>query len=873
MGNLPAETTSFVGRRRDLAELRRALSDGRLVSLVGPGGVGKTRLALRAATDLGRGFDHGAWWVDLAEVRDAAQVSGAVVGALDLRDQASAEPLQVLLTHLRERELLLVLDNCEHVLDASATLVADVLRAAPGIRVIATSREPLQVAGERVVAVAPLELPPADDAQPVARLLQNEAVMLFTERAAAASGSFVLSASNRSAVVGLCRRLDGLPLAIELAAVRLRVLTVEQILDRLTDRFALLTGGSRAALPRQQTLRTTIDWSHDLLTAAEQRLLRRLCVFAGRYTVDDVEAVAASDLGTDALALDLLAALVDKSLVMREDDFGVACYRLHETMRDYASQRLREAGEVELIDDVFVEYYRTSCRDLRAALLRDLAIVHELEPGRDPTAEWLQWVDLEIDNIRSALQRCVAASDWRRGLELATSVGYYWVTHGTTESIRWFDDLLAAADGSADVPVRAYYFRGWLSLLKGDAEAARPWLAQAIAAARAAKQLPQLSESLSAASIVETVAGRPAEAQRLLDEAGSITPGLEHYPATMGLLQAQAIDALYEGDLAAAEAASSEGVRLSRQAGDLYYLERMLLNLGRVAMASGDMSAARTRFIEGLRIAQQTDNRLGQASFVRQLAGQAARAGHPRPAAQLFGAAQTLGAAAGAGTTGPIEPELVRTREATVAALGSARFDSEYAVGVGLDREAALRLALGESADSRGRRRAACRHRTTLEARGGGGKADRRGARQQGDRGAPVHLGADGHHPRRQYPQQARLRFPGPDRELDGDLRCVAPTLDRGADLGFRPTHDVAVGDQGRAVDTLHGLGHDLRRRGDCRRAERAYPDTHQDQCPADDEGEPDRFAQDDRCKDDRRQWLEEVRVRVARGCPAPDDE
>ena len=446
LGNLPAESTSFVGRRRDLAELRRALSTSRLVSLVGPGGVGKTRLAVRAATDLGRGFAHGAWWVDLAEIRDATLVSGAVIGALDLRDQASAEPLQVLLTYLRDRELLLVFDNCEHLLDASAALVADVLRAAPDIRVIATSREPLQVAGERVVPVAPLELPAAGDEQPVSRLLQNEAVMLFTERAAAASGSFVLSASNRSAVVGLCRRLDGLPLAIELAAVRMRVLTVEQILDRLTDRFALLTGGGRAALPRQQTLRTTIDWSHDLLNAAEQTLLRRLCLFAGRFTVDDVEAVAVSDLRSGTPALDLLAALVDKSLVTREDAFGVACYRLHETMREYASLKLREAGEVDMLEDVYVEYYRTRSRDLRAALLRDLSIVHELEPGRNRTLEWLQWVDLEIDNIRAALQRCVADSDWRRGLELAASVGYYWVTRGTTESIRWFDDLLAAAE-------------------------------------------------------------------------------------------------------------------------------------------------------------------------------------------------------------------------------------------------------------------------------------------------------------------------------------------------------------------------------------------------------------------------------------------
>jgi len=701
LGNLPAETTSFVGRRRELAELRKALASARLVSLVGPGGVGKTRLGVRAATDLGRGFADGAWWVELAEVRDAALVTGAVVSALDLRDQAATEPLQILVSYLRDRELLLLVDNCEHVLDASAGLVADVLRGAPNVRVIATSREPLQVPGEHVLPVPPLELPPVGDEQPLSQLRQNEAITLFAERAAAASGTFSLTASNRSAVVDLCRRLDGLPLAIELAAVRTRVLTAEQILDRLTDRFALLTGGGRAALPRQQTLRTTIDWSHDLLTAPEQTLLRRLCVFAGRFTVDDVEAVVAIGWEPSAQALDLLAALVDKSLVTREDALGVACYRLHETMREYASLKLEDAGEVAHLDDAYVEYYRTQSRDRRAVLLRDIrAVLQTRDPGPNRTLEWLQWLDLEIDNIRSALQKCLATSDWRHGLELATSVGYYWVTRGISESIRWFDDLLAAAGGSPDVPARAYYFRGWLSILKGDPEAAGPWLARAIAAARIAGQLPQLSESLSLASTAENMAGDRAAARRLLDEAATLTPGLDHYPASMGLIQARAIHALLEGDLAAAKAASSEGARLSREVGDLYYLERMLMNLGLVAMAAGDLPGSKTRFIEGLRIAKQTDNRLGQSSFLRLLGAQAATSGQARLAARLLGAAEALGSTAGAAatsSTGPtrLEPDLARAREAAIAALGAAKFENEYAAGEQLSRDAALRLALG----------------------------------------------------------------------------------------------------------------------------------------------------------------------------------
>src|SRR2546426_10137911 len=360
-GNLPAETTSFVGRRRELAEIRKKLSTTRLVSLVGPGGVGKTRLALRAAADLGRGFADGAWLVELAEVRDGALVTNVVLAALDLRDQTAMKPSQILVSDLRNRQLLLLLDNCEHLSGAVAALVAELLRAAPKLKVISTSREPLQVPGEQVIPIPPLQVPPEDGTEPLDRLRQNEAVTLFSERAAAASGTWELTGSNQAAVVALCRRLDGLPLALELAAVRTRVLSVEQILDRLTDRFALLTGGGRAALPRHQTLRTTIDWSYDLLTAAEQILFRRLCVFAGRFTLEDVESVCTSNAVPATGALDVLSALVDKSLVTKEDVRGLACYRLHETLREYASLKLRDAQEEELLEERCLEHYLTIC--------------------------------------------------------------------------------------------------------------------------------------------------------------------------------------------------------------------------------------------------------------------------------------------------------------------------------------------------------------------------------------------------------------------------------------------------------------------------------------------------------------------------------
>src|SRR6266566_3515083 len=306
----------------------------------------------------------------------------------------------------------------------------------------------------------------------------------WSRRSAAASGAFALTTENQAAIVGLCRRLDGLPLAIELAAVRTRALAAEQILERLSDRFALLTGGSRVALPRHQTLETTIDWSYELLGNGEQALLRRLCVFAGRFTLEDVEAVCTSDNLPAAEALDTMTSLVDKSLVTKEDVRSLACYRLHETMREYATLKLRGAHEERVLEERCLEYYRATC-------------LQSVDQARYRLVKWLAWADLEIDNIRAVLHQCVARGDLARGLDIAASMGYYWVTHGTTESTWWLDQLLGAEDAGPATKVRAYYLRGWLSLLQADAATARPWIARAVTTARETRQLTKLSESLS----------------------------------------------------------------------------------------------------------------------------------------------------------------------------------------------------------------------------------------------------------------------------------------------------------------------------------------------------------------------------------------
>jgi len=683
-GNLPAEATSFIGRRRELAELRKKLATARLVSLVGPGGVGKTRLAIRMGTSLTRSFRDGTWLVELAEVRDPALIGNATLAALDLRDQAATEPRALLLSYLRDKELLLVVDNCEHLLGAAALLVTEVLKAAPGVRVIATSREPLSVPGEHVLPIPPLELPRAQADESLDQLRLNESVELFTERASAASGRFELTASNQGAVVDLCRRLDGLPLAIELAAVRTRVLSVEQILDRLTDRFGLLTGGSRAALPRHQTLRTTIEWSHDLLASGERTLLRRLCVFAGRFTLEDVESACTSDDVPAARVLDLLSSLVDKSLVTKEDVRGLACYRLHETMREFAGLKLREAGEEDVLEERCAEYYVSSCR--RSA-----------EGARYGLVEWLAWMDLEIDNIRSVLRRCLVHGDASRGMDLAASLRWFWYTRATTEGVRWLDAFLAIGPGDPEPQARAEYMRGMLAVLLVDPTAARPALERAAAANHAAGRLGPLAESLSMGSIAANMAGDRASARRLLDEARAVAAGIDDVGAALPVLQARAFGGLFEGDLEAVRSASSEGERLSREVGDLYGLKTWLMHLGMAAFIAGELGASKPLFAEALRIAHQIDDRVQLSYLLDALGCHAARSGQARLAAQLLGAAEPVRTGAGARVMPFLAPLMGQAEASAIAALGASRFEADFKAGSRLSRDAAVRLALGES--------------------------------------------------------------------------------------------------------------------------------------------------------------------------------
>src|SRR5215831_1342369 len=658
-GNLPAETTSFIGRRRELAELRRQLASARLVTVVGPGGAGKSRLTARIASDLSRGFGHGAWLVQLADIREPALVANAFMAGLDLRDQTGTEPRALVLSHLRERQLLLVVDNCEHLLQAAAELISEILKAAPQVRVLATSREPLSVNGEHVVPIPPLELPAISEA--LARSRQNEAVMLFTERAAAATGGFELNADNQAAVIDICRRLDGLPFALELAAVRTRVLSVEQIRDRLGDRFNLLTTGSREALPRQQTLRNAMEWSHDLLTESEQGLLRRLSVFAGRFTLEAVESV-----GGVAPTLEVLSALVDRSLVLKEESGPAACYRLHETVREFAALKLSEAGEQAEVE------------------------------ARQELAQCLLRVDLEIDTIRAGLQRCLRAGDIATGLEVATSLGGYWITRATSEGTRWLDDLLEAGFDDSEATGWALMIRGFPAVLHADAVMARPVLARAIATARSSGPSTLLWCALAMAANAENMAGERAAARRFLEEAAAVTPDLDDHQAMIGVLLAQALDGLVREDVPATRSAAMEGLRRAEAAGDLYTLATMQMNLGLADLIAGGAMAARPKLAAALRIAREIDDRVAQFNLLAALSHAAAMLGNAHQAARLLGAAESLRSAVGLSVNSIVSPMLIRGRAGAESALGRARFEADFKAGMELTRIEALQLALGE---------------------------------------------------------------------------------------------------------------------------------------------------------------------------------
>jgi predicted ATPase/class 3 adenylate cyclase len=470
LNNLPGELTSFVGRRVELAQIGALLERARLLTLTGAGGCGKTRLALQAAADALDRHPDGVWWVELARLADAALVPAAVIAALGLWEVPGRALLDTLIEHLRTRCALIVLDNCEHLLAACAQLADALLRECPSLTILATSRAPLGVPGEIPWRVPSMSLPVESQGEPIEALRLSDAVSLFIDRATQVRPDFAVTAVNAPVVAQICHDLDGIPLALELAAARVRMLAPEQIARALGDRFHLLTGGARTVMPRYQTLEASIDWSYELLGEGERVLLRRLSVFAGGWTLDAAEQVCSGE-GIDRYGvLDLLTGLVDKSLVTTNEQSSETRYRLLETVRQYAAVRLAEAGEVDGLRDRQLAYY--------------LALARAAEPqvvgaGRDDPV--LHTLAIELPNLRAALERA-ATTDPDAGLRLVDTLTLFWLFTGRYREGDAAYARALDAGGEEPTPVRgrALAGRANLALYGGAYEAASGWAQAAL---------------------------------------------------------------------------------------------------------------------------------------------------------------------------------------------------------------------------------------------------------------------------------------------------------------------------------------------------------------------------------------------------------
>ncbi|GAA0687113.1 hypothetical protein GCM10010193_46290 [Kitasatospora atroaurantiaca] len=520
---LPAEVSSFIGRREELATLARLLVRSRLVTVTGPGGVGKSRLALRAAAEADGGFPDGVRLVEVAAVQEPMLLGHAVLEALRLTDSTARPPLDVLVEQLADRELLIVLDGCEHLVEACAELVDTLLRAAPGLRVLATSRESLQSAGEHLLPVAPLPVTAPAGSGPA------DAVALFADRAAAVLPGFELTERNAEEVALLCRRLDGIPLAVELAAGRLRALSVEQITLRLDDRFRLLTGGSRSALLRHQTLRTTIGWSHELCTLQERLLWARLSVFAGSFDLEAAQYVCAGD-GIDAEEmLDLIGELVGKSVVMREESgFGVR-FRMLDTLREYGGHWLRSTGEDHRLRRRHRDWYL------------GVATWGEVEWFGPRQAETAERTRLAHPNLRAALEFCLAEpGEEQIALLMAGTLWFYWVGSGHLgEGRHWLDRALALDPEPTEARAKALWVTGYMATLQGDLARARPALEECRRQALDTGDDRALAYAVHRQGCAALIGDEPARAAELFEEA------LWHYN-TIGELNSNVLMAMFE---------------------------------------------------------------------------------------------------------------------------------------------------------------------------------------------------------------------------------------------------------------------------------------------------------------------------------------
>lgn len=718
-GNLPLPLSTFVGRKDEIRQVRQLLAAHRLLTLTGPGGAGKTRLALRVGRKLQADYKDGVWLVEFASLTAAELVPQAVAAALGLREEAGQQPAAALTTHLQARSALLVLDNCEHLVEACARIAVSLLASCPELRLLATSREPLGVPGEALWMVPPLSLPapqpwrtPAGATESLAAYRQSEALQLFVARAETAFPGFQLTAGNGPWVAQICRRLDGIPLAIELAAARVRTFSVRQIAERLDDRFQLLSSGARTAPVRHQALEATLDWSYALLTAAARTVFERLSVFAGGWTLAAAEAICAGEGLAAAEVPQFLAELVDKSLVMVEVTPGRRRYRLLETIRQYARQQLAESGETAAVWDRHLAYY-ADWAERAAPHLR----------GQEQPA-LLEHFAAEHDNLRAALAWSQKAEErTEAGLRLAAACGHYWRLRGYLgEGRQHLTALLSLPGAQARTRARAWallwaanlaYLQsdyaatrslaeeglaisrelgargrtgvaraldllGELATEVGDYEAAPALFEEALAIYRELDETRGIADMLLQLGWAAMRTGAYREADLLLNESLPLLTALDE-SALLGLVLAGLGElAIRQGNLEQAEERLEESLSLRRELGDRWGIATALGSLGWVALLRRDFERMRALLGESLALRQEIGDRGGCAWCLEKLAealtveAQALPAAHRQralvQAARIFGAADALRAP----LDSVVDPADQAAYERTVAAVREA---------------------------------------------------------------------------------------------------------------------------------------------------------------------------------------------------------
>jgi non-specific serine/threonine protein kinase len=687
--NLPSQLTSFIGREQEIVQLGELLTSHRLVTLTGAGGAGKTRLAIEVAGGLVDRFADGVWLVEFAALSDPQLVMPTVAQVLGVKEQIGTPLLDTLTEYLASKNMLLVLDNAEHLLDGCVQFIDPALRRSRRVAMLVTSRERLGMAGELTFRVPSLTVPAAEEQPTSASLLTYESVRLFVERARLLRPHFGVTAENTAAVALICSRLDGIPLAIELAAPRLRSMSVEELSQRLDQRFALLTDGSRAALPRHRTLRSMIDWSYDLLSDAEQAMLRRVAVFAGGWTLARAEEICNGD-GIEATGvIELLASLVDKSLILVEEREGPTRYRMLETVRQYALDRLRESGEQA----------RWQARHLSGFLaLAEEPLVH-----RARQRGWIEEVAREHDNMRAALAWCVAAKV-PDGLRLGVAVGGFWSvrTRHLTEAREWLARLLEAVpkDVALRHHARALFGAASLARMQGDYGAAESLFGQSVALCREIDERRGEVYGLSGLALVAKERAHHAQAESLYVECMAYARSIGDRPLLIDNLANLATIVHARGDAERAFQAFEEALTLARDSGNEWLLSQILMYRGRVACKERMLAVAEESLAESLTIAQALADHLVIAAVLESFAELALAKRAPERAARHYGAAEHLRQDVEAPIPIDERADYEKAVAAARAALGDEAFERAWKAGRATPLEEALRYARAAQPDA-----------------------------------------------------------------------------------------------------------------------------------------------------------------------------